>query len=129
MPATSFLRRILALDALSCAAMGLAMAPFAAALAPMLGLPAGLVRGAGWLLLPLALLIGWLAARPAPPRALVWAVILGNLIWIVESMIVLARHADALTAAGTALVAGQAAAVLALSALEYVGLARMRAAA
>jgi hypothetical protein len=129
MPSTSFLRRVLALDALSCAAMGLVMAPFATGLAPLLGLPAGLVQGAGLLLLPLAAFIGWLATRSVPPRALVWVVILGNVAWSVESAILLAQYAEEVTALGTAFVAAQAAAVLALSALEYIGLRRVRATA
>jgi hypothetical protein len=129
MPSTSFLRRILALDALGCAAIGLAMMPFTASLAPLLGLPQGLVAGAGFLLLPAALFIGWLASRPAPPPALVWMVIVGNLAWAVESAIVLAQHGGVVTALGTAVVAAQATAVLALAALEYVGLRRARAAA
>jgi len=58
MTSTIFLRRILALDALSCAGMGLAMGLAAAPLAPLFGLPEGLVRGAGLLLLPLAAFIG-----------------------------------------------------------------------
>jgi hypothetical protein len=104
--------------------MGLAMAPFAAALAPLLGVPATLIGGAGLLLLPLAAFIGWLSSRAVPPRALVLVVILGNLAWSVESMIVLARHAGQVTALGGAFVAAQAAAVLGFAILEYIGLRR-----
>lgn len=120
MSPTLFLRRILALDSLSCAAMGVLMALGAAALAPLFGLPEPLVRTAGLLLLPLAAFILWLASRPAPPSALVWVVILGNAGWTAESFVVLAQHQP--TALGTAFVAAQAAAVLGLAALEYVGL-------
>jgi hypothetical protein len=129
MPPRSFLRRVLALDALSCAAMGLVMAPFAAALSPPLGLPEGLVAGAGLMLLPLAGFIGWLASRDVPPRALVLVVILGNVGWSVESAILLARQAGGVTTLGAAFVAGQAAAVLGFAALEYIGLRRLQAAA
>lgn len=129
MPTTSFLRRVLALDALSCAVMGLALTPFAAVLAPMLGLPERLVGGAGMLLLPLAAFIGWLASRPVPPRLLVLVVIFGNVAWSVESAIVLAQHAGQVTALGGAFVAAQAAAVLGFAGLEYVGLRRVAAAA
>jgi hypothetical protein len=120
MSSTLFLRRILALDSLSCAAMGLLMALGAASLAPLFGLPEPLVRGAGLALLPLALFIFWLASRSAPPRALVWVVILGNVGWTAESFLVLGQHQP--TALGTAFVSAQAAAVLGLAALEYVGL-------
>lgn len=127
MSQTLFLRRILALDSLSCAAMGLLMAFGAAALAPLFGLPEPLVRTAGLLLLPLAAFILWLASRPAPPPALVWMVILGNAGWTAESVVVLGQHQP--TALGTAFVAAQAAAVLGLAALEYLGLRKARATA
>jgi hypothetical protein len=127
MSSTLFLRRILALDSLSCAAMGLPMAFGAASLASLFELPEPLVRGAGLLLLPLAFFIFWLATRPAPPRALVWAVILGNAGWTAESFILLGQHQP--TALGTAFVSAQAASVLALAALEYLGLRKARAAA
>jgi len=125
MSSTLFLRRILALDSLSCAAMGLLMALGASSLAPLFGLPEPLVRTAGLLLLPLAAFIGWLASRPAPPPALVWVVIIGNAGWTAESVVVLGQHQP--TALGTAFVAAQAAAVLGLAALEYMGLRKTRA--
>lgn len=117
---TLFLRRILALDSLSCLAMGLLMGLGAAALSPIFGLPAGLLRGAGLALLPLAAFIFWLATRPQPPRALVWVVILGNLAWTAESFITLGQSEA--TALGTAFVAAQALAVLGLACLEHVGI-------
>jgi hypothetical protein len=120
MSRTLFLRRVLALDSLSCLVMGLLMALGAAALAPLFGLPEPLVRIAGLILLPLAAFIGWLASRPAPPRALVWVVIAGNLAWTAESFGTLAQQQA--TALGTAFVSAQALAVLGLATLEYVGL-------
>jgi hypothetical protein len=120
---TTFLRRILALDALSCLAMGLLMGLGAAALAPLFGLPEPLVRVAGLALLPLAAFIAWLASRPNPPRPLVWVVILGNLAWTVESFITLGRSQA--TALGTAFVSAQAVAVLGLAILEYFGIRKV----
>ncbi len=117
---TLFLRRILALDALSCLAMGLLMGLGAAALAPLFGLPEPLLRFAGLALLPLAAFIFWLASRPNPPQPFVWVVILGNLGWTVESFLTLERSQA--TALGTAFVAAQAVAVLGLALLEYVGI-------
>lgn len=124
---TKFLRRILALDSASCAIMGLAMSLGAGGLAPLLGLPEDLVRTAGLLLLPLACFIGWLASRPAPPAILVWLVIGGNLIWTVESFVLLGQHSP--TVLGTLFVSAQAIAVLGLAGLEYVGIRRVRQAA
>ena len=117
---TLFLRRILALDSLSCLAMGLLMGIGAAGLAPLFGLPEPLLRFAGLALLPLAAFIGWLATRPNPPRALVLVVILGNVAWTVESFITLGQMQA--TALGTAFVTAQAVAVLGLACLEYLGL-------
>ena len=117
-----FLRRVLALDSLSCLAMGLLMGLGAATLAPLFGLPEPLIRIAGLVLLPLAAFIGWLASRPAPPRLLVWAVIIGNIAWTAESFALIAQQQP--TPLGIAFVAGQALAVLGLSALEYMGLRR-----
>jgi len=127
MSQTLFLRRVLALDCSSCLIMGLLMGLGAAALAPLFGLPEPLVRTAGLILLPLAAFIGWLASRPAPPRALVWLVIVGNLGWTAESFVTLAQ-AEA-TPLGTAFVSAQALAVLGLASLEYVGLRKTRATA
>jgi hypothetical protein len=123
-----FLRRVLALDALSCAGMGLLMSVAAAPLGLLFGLPEEVVRGAGLLLLPIAVFIGWLALPTVPSRLLVWAVIIGNLGWTVESFVLLGRYTTT-TAIGTAFVSAQALAVLALAILEYAGLRRFGAAA
>jgi hypothetical protein len=127
MSQTLFLRRVLALDSLSCLALGLPMSLAAAPLAPLLGLDESLIRIAGLALVPLALFIFWLASRPAPPRLLVWAVIIGNIAWTAESFAVIAQQQP--TPLGTAFVAAQALAVLGLSALEYAGLMKARVAA
>jgi len=122
-----FLRRVLALDSLSCLAMGLLLGLGTASLAPLFGLPEGLVRGAGLALLPLAAFIFWLATRQNPPRLLVWVVIIGNLGWTAESFLTLG-HSQA-TALGTAFVAAQAVVVLGLACLEYLGVRKTTAAA
>ena len=129
MSSTLFLRRVLALDALSCAVMGIVMAAGSAPLAELFGLPAGLVRGAGIVLLPIAAFIGWLSARRVPPRLLVWLVIVGNVGWTIESFLVLGQYGGSATALGTAFVLAQAVAVLGLAALEYLGLRKIALAA
>jgi hypothetical protein len=122
-----FLRRILALDSLSCLVIGLLMSLGAGALAPLFGLPEPLVRFAGLALLPVGAFMGWLATRPSPPRALVWVVILGNVAWTAESFITLGQLTP--TALGTAFVTAQALAVLGLAGLEYVGIRKAAAVA
>jgi hypothetical protein len=129
MASTTFLRRILALDAASCALLGLLLSLDSASLSPLFGLGERLLFGAGLLLLPLAAFIVWLASRPAPPSLLVWVVIVGNLAWTAESFLLIATESGRITPLGTAFVAGQAAAVLVVALLEYTGLRRMRTAA
>ncbi|HYG48730.1 MAG TPA: hypothetical protein VD846_12425 [Allosphingosinicella sp.] len=122
-----FLRRVLALDSASCAIIGLMLCLGAGPLSTLLGLGEGLLFGAGALLLPLAAFIAWLASRPSPPSPLVWLVIAGNVAWSVESFLLISAEGARITALGTVFVAGQALAVLAITALEYAGLRRMRA--
>ena len=129
MNSTLFLRRVLALDSASCALLGLLLCLDSSALAPLFGLGERLLFGAGLLLLPLAAFIAWLASRPAPASPLVWLVIVGNFAWTAESFLLISTEGGRITALGTAFVAGQAVAVLAITALEYAGLRRMRAAA
>ncbi len=123
-----FLKRVLLLDAASCLLMGAGLVLGANPLAESFGLPAGLLSGAGLLLLPLGLFILWLGTRSIAPGALVYVVILGNLGWTGESLLV-AFGRPGISAPGTAFVAAQAAAVLGLALLEYAGLRRSRAAA
>ncbi len=121
MQMTTFLKRVLLLDAASCLGMGAGLALGAAMLAPLFGLPAALIEGAGLVLIPIGLFIFWLGTRNAAPAALVWAVIVGNIGWTAESLFVAFGQAG-ITALGTAFVAVQAAAVLGLALLEYSGL-------
>ena len=129
MNSPAFLRRVLALDSASCALIGLLLCLGATPLSGLFGLGERLLFGAGLLLLPLAAFIAWLASRPAPPSPLVWLVIAGNVAWAAESFLLIETEAARITALGTAFVAAQAVAVLGITALEYAGLRRMRAAA
>ena len=129
MNSPAFLRRVLALDSASCAMIGLLLCLGAAPLSGLFGLGERLLFGAGLLLLPLAAFIAWLASRPSPPSPLVWLVIVGNVAWTAESFLLIVTESAKITALGTAFVAVQAVAVLALALLEYAGLRRMRASA
>ncbi|HEX8125767.1 MAG TPA: hypothetical protein VF548_09320 [Allosphingosinicella sp.] len=129
MNSPAFLRRVLALDSASCAAIGLLLCLAAAPLSGLFGLGERLLFGAGLLLLPLAAFIAWLASRQSPPSAPVWLVIVGNIAWTAESFLLISTEAGRITALGTAFVAAQAVAVLGLALLEYVGLRRIRATA
>lgn len=118
-----FLRRILTLDAASCLAMGAGLTVGASTLSPLFGIDPSLVRGAGVALLPIGLFIGALALRGAGPKALVYLVVAGNLLWAFESLLLVA-NTPAITGLGTVFVAGQAIAVAGFAALEWLGLRR-----
>lgn len=118
------LRKALALDAAACAGMGLLLAMAAGPLATPLGLPESFLRSAGIVLLPCALLLGFLASRTVLPRLLVYAVIGVNLIWIVDSIAILLMGWFAPTGLGIAFVLAQAAAVAIVTELEVIGFRR-----
>ncbi len=116
----SFLRRTLAVDAATCAAMGVLLIGFQAPLAALLGLPDALLFYAGVALLPCAALM--LAAHRS--RALAWLVVAGNAAWIAGSVAVLLAASP--TALGYAFVIAQALAVAVLAELEFIGIRTAR---
>jgi len=121
MQMTTFLKRVLVLDAASCLGLSAMLIAGGGPLAELLGLPTGLARGAGLLLLPIGLFILWLGTRHSAHPALVWAVILGNAGWTMESLIT-AFATPGISVIGGLFVVGQALAVLTLAALEFFGL-------
>lgn len=125
MEMTLFLKRVLLLDAASCLGMAALLLPGATMLAPLLGLDRTLLVGAGAALAPLGLLILWIATRRGLYVWLVALVIVGNLLWTVESFLLLTIAAG-VTGIGVAFVSGQAAIVALLAALEFVGVRRAR---
>lgn len=118
------LRRSLQLDALAGGATGLLLALAANPLSGLLGLPVVLLMVAGILLLLLALVLAWMANCEVLPRAGVWAVIAVNLLWVVESLGLLASGWVQPTVLGCAFVIGQALVVGVLAELEFFGLRR-----
>ena len=118
------LRRALVADALASGVCGLVLAAAARPLSELLGLPAGLLRGAGLALLPFAALLAWLGSRAALPQAAVWAVVAVNALWVVESVVLLMSGWVQPTGLGVAFVLAQAALVGLLAELEVGGLRR-----
>lgn len=119
-----FLRRVIAVDAAACAASGALMAFAAQPLAALTGLQPELTQPAGGFLLVWAALLGFLATRPVLPRAVVWTLIGVNVLWIVESALVLMLGWAQPTALGYGFVIAQAAAVAVIADLQFVGLRR-----
>ncbi|MDG2528427.1 hypothetical protein [Caulobacter endophyticus] len=120
----SFVRRVLAADAVTCAAAGALMALAAAPLAGPLGLPQPLLFLAGLSLFPVAALFAWMSRTRLLNPGLVWLAVAGNAGWVVGSLAVVATCKP--TVLGAAFVLAQAGAVAVLAALEHAGLNRGR---
>jgi hypothetical protein len=110
---TVTINRLLLLDAITCALMGVALVSAAPHLSPLFELPQGLIYSAGLLLLPIALFMAVLSRQVRPAAAGLWLVILGNAAWVVASLAVLAFTSP--SALGTGFILLQAAVVAALA--------------
>ena len=120
--ASTFLRRVLIADAVTCAATGLLLMLGDDLLERLLGLPSGLSRYAGISLLPFAAFLVYLATRENLSQRMVWAVIILNVLWTVDSLLILLIGWAAPTELGYTFVIVQALGVAMFAALEYVGL-------
>jgi hypothetical protein len=116
-----FLRRILFVDAATSAIVGLSMAIGADFLAPLLGLPVMLLREAGLVLLPFAVLVTYAATRAPLSQRWTWAVIICNALWVVDSAILLLSGWVTPTALGQAFVVVQAVVVGIFAEMQYFG--------
>jgi hypothetical protein len=120
----SFVRKILLLDALTCAVVGLLLVSIAEVLSGLLGLPKNFIFWAGLVLFPCAALM-WFTSRfgtkANPPNPLLWIVILGNVAWIIASVLTVTTWFNP-TGIGITFVAFQALVVIVLAAFEYRGL-------
>lgn len=123
----SFLRLVLAVDALSSAAMGLGLVLGARFLATWTSIPHSLLWEAGIALLPFSLFVGFLATRANPSRVAVWAVVVVNALWVVESVALLLTNWIAPNLLGSMFIAVQAIAVGVFAELQYLGLRKERA--
>jgi len=89
-----------------------------------LGVPAALLIGVGAFLLAFAAFVGRLSTQPEMARAAVAGVIAANVLWVIDSAIVLAVDAFSPTLAGQIVIAVQALGVAGLATLQYLGLRR-----
>jgi hypothetical protein len=124
-----FLRIVLAVDAALSGLSGAVLALDAGMLAGPFGLPPDLMRPVGVFLIGYAALLAWLATRPALPRKVVWALVALNVVWAVESFMLLALGWAEPTGLGLTVVLAQAGGVLLVADLYYLALRRSRAAA
>jgi hypothetical protein len=126
---STFLRRVLLADAAISGAAGVLMLAGASLVDVLLGLPAGLLREAGLILVPYGLMVGFLGTRERVTLAAVWAVIACNGLWAAGSVVVLISGLTAPTLLGYAFVIAQAFVVAAFAELQYMGLRRQAAVA
>ena len=125
---STFLRRVLLLDAVSCGAMAILLLAGSGLLAGALDLPAELLNEAGSVLLPFALVLAFASTRSRLPRPVVWAVIVANAVWVIDSFVLLFSGWVSPNLLGWVFVAGQAAFVAVLAELEFIGLRKSAAA-
>ena len=119
------LRKVFALDALSCGAFFAACVLFTGTAAELVGLPQVVVAAGGWICLAAGLLFAALALSGRPSPLLTALGVFGNALWVAASLAVVALFAPQMTVAGVVLVVGQAAAVGMLTWLEAAGLRSM----
>ena len=126
---TRFLRNALILDAMATGATGLLLTLFSGSLTSLLRVPGELLFYAGLVLLPYAALVGWLATRDALPRWSVWAVIVTNVLWAVDSVLLAMSGWVEPNALGYAFIVVQALVVAGFAELQFIGLRRSTAVA
>jgi hypothetical protein len=121
-----FLRRVLVADAAAGLGMGALLIAAAGLLEPLLGLPEVLLREAGFVLVPIAGFVAYAGLWGELSRRLVWAVIVLNALWVVDSFVLLLSGWVAPSLLGQVFVAGQAVVVAVFAELEYFGVRRVR---
>jgi hypothetical protein len=115
------LRRLIAVDALTCAAMGVGLLVTAGPVAAATEIPAALLFYAGLSLVPVAAFMAVVAAQPVTPPMAVGVVVAVNVLWVAASVLLLLGGWIAPNALGFAFVAGQALVVAVLVKLEFDG--------
>ncbi len=117
----TLLGRTLLLDGVISGATGALMFLAAAPQADLLGMGERLLRIAGFSLLPFAALLLFLAVKPSVPRSLILGIVGANVLWTVDSFLLLTTDWVAPTTLGYAFTIFQAVAVAGFAALQYMG--------
>ena len=123
----SFLRAALLIDAVASGLTAALLVTGADALRDSLGLPVVLMREAGLILVAYVAFVAFAATRAQIATGAVWAIIACNALWTLASVAILETGMVAPTTLGMMFVIGQALAVLALGALQFVALRRPQA--
>lgn len=115
------LRMALKLDAVVTGANGAAYVVIAGPLGDLLGMPASFLRAIGVFLVIFAAAVWATATSDRPAPAAVIAIIALNLLWVLDSLVVLVTGAYDPTTVGAVWVALQAATVAGFAALQAAG--------
>lgn len=117
-----FLRRALQADAIFSGASALMLVLGAGLFASLTNLPETFLRNTGLVLVIYAALVGYLGTRGIVSKAAVWAVIAVNVIWAIDSIILLVSGWVSPNLLGQALIVMQAIAVGVFAELQFIGL-------
>jgi hypothetical protein len=120
-----FLRTVLLADAVATMATGVVMAVGSTALEPWLNIPAPLLFYAGLVLLPYAAFVFYLTRQSEVPRSAVWAVVLCNAAWAIDSLLLLTTGWIAPSPLGYAFVIVQAVVVAVFCELQWLAMRRV----
>lgn len=120
----TWLRRALWIDVFFSGVAGVAMGAGHTLLAPVLGLPEGLLIGAALVCLAWAAALGALARQSQIARPLAWGVVLGNGAWVAASVALLALGWVQPSGLGTAFVVAQAVGVGVFAELQWWAMRR-----
>lgn len=123
-----FLRNALVADALVSGGAAIVMAAGAGLLAPLLGLPEGLLFWAGIALVPFVVILLVVSRRQSVSRLVLIDMIAINALWVVGSFALLFSGSVAPNLLGIAFVSAQALTVALFAELQFVGLRRSAAA-
>jgi hypothetical protein len=117
-----FLRRALQADAIFSGVAALMFVFGAGLFASLTNLPETFLRNTGLVLVVYAALVGFLGTRSMTAKAAVWAVIAVNVIWAIDSFILLGSGWVSPNLLGQALIVMQAVAVGVFAELQFIGL-------
>jgi hypothetical protein len=126
---TPFMRNALRLDAVVSGAAALLLLGGATPLAPLTGLPAGLLFWSGVVLVPFVAALVVVARRETAPRLVLVDIVALNALWVAASFGLLASGLVQPTLLGIAFVVAQALAVALFAVLQWSGLRRATAVA
>jgi hypothetical protein len=115
---------VLLADAATSGASALLLTFGAEFLAGLLGVPAAVLRFSGLSLFPFAAFVTYLATREDLNRRGVWTVVVLNVLWTVDSVLLLLSGWVEPTTLGTAFVLAQAVVVAAFAEAQVYGLRR-----